>query len=133
MDLTNEFPRSPYDMLAGLVMLPRTFDKCKATVDGTNGEYHYGCPMDEKLLKFLDISVEDFKAKVEELETEAKVEEWISEMKSKEEKTEFNNMMRHSDGEDEDSKKWLEENKKELGKESTFTFFDNLDADEKRF
>ena len=68
-----------------------------------------------------------------ELETEAKVEEWISEMKSKEEKTEFNNMMRHSDGEDEDSKKWLEENKKELGKESTFTFFDNLDADEKRF
>ena len=27
MDLANRFPRSPYDMNAGLIMLPRTADK----------------------------------------------------------------------------------------------------------
>ena len=30
MDLTRAFPRSPYDMLAGMVMLGRTTDKARA-------------------------------------------------------------------------------------------------------
>jgi hypothetical protein len=134
MDLTKDFPRSPYDMMGGMVMVPRTFDKCKATIEGTNGEYHYGCPMDEKVFGFLGVSVEEFKKKVEELGDEDKFEEWVGELKPKEEKYEFNNKMRHDDGSDNEEKKnWLEEQKKALGKEASFTFFDNLDADEKRF
>jgi len=52
MDLTKDFPRSPYDMMAGIVMLPRTIDKCKATIEGKSGEYHYGCPLDVPVLAF---------------------------------------------------------------------------------
>ena len=39
MDLTRAFPRSPYDMVAGLVMLPRTADKVRALQQGLLGEY----------------------------------------------------------------------------------------------
>lgn len=134
MDLTNEFPRSPYDMLAGMVMLPRTLDKCKAFIADTLGEYHYGCPLDQGLFDFLGISKDDFAEKVKELETDEKIAEWAESFnKSQEEKTEFNNKMRHSKPDDEDGKKWIESEKEKLGRDDYFSYFDNIDADEKRF
>ena len=45
----------------------------------------------------------------------------------------FNNKMRHLKPDDEGSKKWLESEKKKLGRDDYFSYFDNLDADEKRF
>jgi len=134
MDLTNNFPRSAYDMNAGLVMLPRTTDKCKAHLAETLGEYHYDCPLDKRLFTFLGVDAETFSNKVKELETDEKIAEWINSefSKSQEEKNDFNNKARHAAPEDEESKKWLDEEKKRLGKDY-FTYFDNLDADEKRF
>ncbi len=136
MDLTNNFPRSPFDMNAGLVMLPRTTDKAIASNEETLGEYHYNCPMDQRLLTFLGVDHEAFAAKVKELENDdEKIAEWINSefSKSLEEKTEFNNKMRHGAPEDDDSKKWLDGEKEKLGRDDYFTFFDHLDADEKRF
>ena len=34
---------------------------------------------------------------------------------------------------DEDSRKWMESEKKKLGRKDYFSYFDNIDADEKRF
>ena len=136
MDLTNSFPRSPYDMNAGMVMLPRTTDKAIASNEGTLGEYHYNCPMDQKLSDFLGTDEKVFADMVKEFNGDDKeIAEWIETefQKTQEEKEEFNNKMRHDVPEDEESKKWLEEQKKSLGKEDSFTFFDNIDADEKRF
>ena len=136
MDLTKQFPRSPYDMIAGIVMMPRTLDKCKAYNAGTLGEYHYNCPLDKVLFQFLDVTSNEFAEVVEELENDEKIEEWIRERledKSQKEKDQFNNELRHSIPEDLDKKKWIESEKKRLRKNNYFSFFDNIDADEGRF
>ena len=72
MDLTKQFPRSPYDTIAGIVMMPRTLDKCKAYNAGTLGEYHYNCPLDKALFEFLKIDSETFAKKVKELKDDEK-------------------------------------------------------------
>jgi|SRR3989344_3073962 len=136
MDLTKEFPRSPYDMMAGIVMLPRTLDKCKAYLANTLGEYHYNCPLDEGLFEFLGVGSEEFAKKVKESGSDEKIEKWARDKlkdKSQEEKDQFNNRMRHSIPEDEESQEWLESEKKRIGKDNYFSYFDNIDADEGRF
>jgi len=135
MDLKNNFPRSPYDMNAGLVILPRTTDKAIASNENTLGEYHYNCPLDQKLFTFLGADSETFAAKVKEFENDdEKIAEWVNSefSKSQEEKNEFNNKARHAAPDDEESKKWIDSERERLGKDY-FTYFDNLDADEKRF
>ena len=52
-NLTQRPPRSPRARLGGLVLLPRMLDKGRATIAGTNGEYHYNCPLDQHLINFL--------------------------------------------------------------------------------
>lgn len=134
MDLTKEFPRSPFDMLAGMVMLPRTIDKGKAFIANMLGEYHYNCPLDQELFNFIGTNKEEFIETIKELETDEKLAEWVESFnKTQEEKTQFNNKMRHSQPSDEDSKKWMESEKQKLGREDYFSYFDNIDADEKRF
>ena len=61
--------------------------------------------------------------------------EYPLEQKTREEKGDFNNAARHWAPEDEEGKQWIEDEKKRLEKleYSYYTFFDNLDADEKRF
>ncbi len=45
-DLTKQAPHSPRERLAGFVIAMRTTDKCRASVTGKLGEYHYDCPLD---------------------------------------------------------------------------------------
>jgi hypothetical protein len=33
--------------LGGFALLPRMLDKCRATIAGKQGEYHYNCPNDQ--------------------------------------------------------------------------------------
>lgn len=42
--------------LGGYVHLARMIDKCRAVLAGTQGEYIYPCPLDERLLDFAGIS-----------------------------------------------------------------------------
>ena len=50
MDLRTTFPRSMKTRLGGYVHLARMIDKCRAVLAGTEGEYIYPCPMDDRLL-----------------------------------------------------------------------------------
>ncbi|HEY8297197.1 MAG TPA: DUF5069 domain-containing protein [Candidatus Baltobacteraceae bacterium] len=60
MDLTKEYPRSVHDTWHGIVQLGRTYDKAVALAHGNIGEYHYNCPMDQKVFAFLGIDHEEF-------------------------------------------------------------------------
>ena len=60
MDLTKEYPRSPHERLAGVVMLARTTDKAKAKLADKLGEYNYDCPLDNQLFDFLGANGEQF-------------------------------------------------------------------------
>lgn len=63
-NLTQHPPRSARVKLGGYVVLPRMIDKCRATLAGLNGEYHYNCPLDQGFLAFVGIDAEAFKAEV---------------------------------------------------------------------
>jgi hypothetical protein len=51
-DLTRHPPRSPRCRLGGFVHLPRLLDKARAVIAGTNGDFHYHCPMDQRFFAF---------------------------------------------------------------------------------
>jgi hypothetical protein len=76
-DLTQFPPRSPRVRLGGLVILARCLDKCRATIAGKHGEYHYACPMDMRLLEFLGIDADKLKAEVASGKGDGEVVEWI--------------------------------------------------------
>ena len=76
-DLTKDFPRSPREMLAGYVIVARTLDKCRATLAGTAGEYHFDCRLDNFFFGFAEISGDDFKDFVATGAPDEEVAKWI--------------------------------------------------------
>lgn len=77
LDLTKEFPRSPRATLGGYVLAARAVDKCRASLAGTVGEYHYDCPLDNIFLGFAGIKGDDLKAFVATGASDDEVGEWI--------------------------------------------------------
>jgi len=79
MDLRKDFPRSMRHRLAGYAHLARMIDKCRAVLAGTEGEYIYPCPMDDRLLEFAGITSEQFTAAVKANLTDEGVVTWFEE------------------------------------------------------
>ncbi|MCB1098166.1 MAG: DUF5069 domain-containing protein [Verrucomicrobiae bacterium] len=97
LDLTTEYPRSPRELLGGYVVAARMLDKCRAVIAGTNGEYHFDCPLDNTLLSFAEISADDFRAIVETGADDAAVGDWLranARARSPQDIVQWNNDMR---------------------------------------
>jgi hypothetical protein len=77
-NLTKTPPRSPRVRLGGYAALPRLLDKGRATIAGKNGEYHYNCPMDQRLLSFLGIDAAALKKQLAAGKGDAEILQWIS-------------------------------------------------------
>lgn len=77
-DLTKDFPRGPREMIAGYVLAARCLDKCRAEINGSNGEYHFNCPLDNIFLGFAEINAEKLKNFVATGATDAEVADWIT-------------------------------------------------------
>ena len=78
-DLTRQPPHSPRERLGDFVIARRTVDKCRATINGTPGEYHYDCPLDNMLFSFKGINGEQFKQAVQAAKNYEDVEVWLEE------------------------------------------------------
>lgn len=76
MDLRTRPPRSVRERMAGYVHLARMLDKCRAVLAGTQGDYIYPCPMDQRLLEFAGISAEQFTEAVRQRPDE-EVAQWF--------------------------------------------------------
>jgi len=76
-DLTKQAPHSPRERLAGFVIATRAVDKCRASVAGKLGEYHYDCPVDNMLFSFKGITADQFKATVQASKNYEEVGEWL--------------------------------------------------------
>jgi hypothetical protein len=76
-DLTKHAPHSPRQRLAGFAIANRTIDKCRASLAGTLGEYHYDCPLDKSLFEFKGITGEQFKAAVQAATHYEEVGAWL--------------------------------------------------------
>jgi hypothetical protein len=77
MDLRTGFPRSMRVKMAGYVHLARMIDKCRAVLAGTEGEYIYPCPMDDRLMEFAGITADQFTATVKANPTDDGVAQWF--------------------------------------------------------
>jgi hypothetical protein len=76
-DLAKEAPHSPRERIAGFVIASRAVDKCRASLAGTPGEYHYDCPLDNMLFSFKGISGEQFKTAVQAAKNYEDVGAWL--------------------------------------------------------
>ena len=52
-------------------------DKCRAVLAGTEGEYIYPCPMDERLLEFAGLTAQQFTEAVKSSHTDDSVAQWF--------------------------------------------------------
>jgi len=75
-DLTREVPRSPREHIGGVAHLPRMLDKARARAGGRLGEYIYPCPLDRRVLAFLELEAEDFAEAAARL-SDAEMEGWV--------------------------------------------------------
>ena len=76
-DLTKQAPRSARVRLGGYAILPRMLDKGRAELAGKNGEYHYACPMDMRLLDFLGLDPAPLKEQLATGKGDGKILAWI--------------------------------------------------------
>jgi hypothetical protein len=58
--------------------LPRMLDKARATLAGTNGEYHYDCPLDQHIINFLGIDPAALSAQVATGQGDGEILSWIT-------------------------------------------------------
>jgi hypothetical protein len=77
-DLTQRPPRSGRVRLGGYALLPRMLDKCRATIAGKNGEYHFDCPLDQHILNFLGLDPGALKAEVAKGRSDGEILDWIN-------------------------------------------------------
>lgn len=77
-DLTKTAPHSPRARNAGFVIANRATDKCRASLAGTIGDYHYDCPLDNMLFSFKGITGEQFKVAVQAAATYEDVGAWLN-------------------------------------------------------
>ena len=91
MNLKEKYPRSPREKLIGLVHIPRMIDKANAKRDRVLGEYVFPCPMDKIMLKFLDLSDQEFTDKIYN-KKEPEIAKWVSEIITSKQETDIDSI-----------------------------------------
>src|SRR5438477_6361883 len=76
-DLTQRPPRSLRVRLGGYATLPRMLDKGRAEIADKSGEYHFNCPLDQRILEFLGIDAEALRAELATGKGDGEILEWI--------------------------------------------------------
>jgi len=76
-DLTKRPPRSTRTRLGGYILLPRMIDKGRAEIAGKSGEYHFNCPLDQRILAFLGIEADALKTELAKGKGDGEILEWI--------------------------------------------------------
>lgn len=77
-NLTRHPPRSPRTRLGGFVHLPRLIDKARAVIAGTNGDFHYNCPMDQRFWAYTGINSDAFFAEVKAGKSDSELLAYVS-------------------------------------------------------
>lgn len=76
-DLTKHAPRSGRVRLGGYALLPRMLDKGRASIAGTNGDYHYDCPLDQQFISFVGIDATKLREQLALGLGDGEILEWI--------------------------------------------------------
>jgi len=76
-DLSKEPPRSPFQRIHDYVILARTIDKCRASLNNTLGDFHFNCPLDNLLFSFKGITGEEFRDYVKTGASDEEIVQWL--------------------------------------------------------
>jgi hypothetical protein len=76
-NLTQEPPRSPCIRLGGYLLAARMIDKARAHLNGTLGEYHFNCTLDNILFKFKGITAEEVQMLLASGVSDEQLVEWM--------------------------------------------------------
>jgi hypothetical protein len=76
-DLTKQAPHSPRERIKGYVIVARAVDKCRASLTGKLGEYHYDCPLDNVLFSFKGVTAKQFTRAVTTVSDYEKIIDWL--------------------------------------------------------
>ncbi len=79
IDLTTGVPRSPYERMLNMVFLPRTIDKARAELAGTEGEYLFRYGQSAPGLDLLGITPEQLFEALRENPSDEDIRAWIAE------------------------------------------------------
>jgi hypothetical protein len=136
IDLTQRPPRSPRIRLGGFVILPRMLDKCRATLAGKQGEYHYDCPTDQHFLTFAGIDAKALKKFVATGASDGEVLAWVQ-AKARNKRTpadidSWSSFMERRAPMELDGREWFHGEHKKLApkREDIQSWFDLLDLDD---
>jgi len=77
-DLRVREPRSGYESLGGEAGAARMLDKCRATLAGMNGDYQFGCSLDQHFFNETGIDQNAFREFVATGATDEDVAAWIA-------------------------------------------------------
>src|SRR6185295_18004853 len=77
-DLSKEPPRSPRVRIANYALLARMADKGRATLAGTNGEYHFDCPLDNMLFGFKGVTGHEVLPLLQSGEDDEAIAKWLN-------------------------------------------------------
>jgi len=136
MDLRSHYLRSLRIQVEGYMHLGRMIDKCQAVLAGTQGDYVYPCPLDQRLLQFAGISSDDFSRAVQG-KTDQEVAEWFRAAAiphSQSEVEAWNDMMVTAEPDTDEKRAYFKKTRDAIDADRTdiTTWADLLDLDENR-
>lgn len=135
-DLRQEPPRSPRERIHGYSILARMADKGRAVLNGTAGEYHFNCPVDNLLFGFKGVDGEQVRQLLASGASDEEVANWLDAhgaRKSKGEIAAWADAVESSRPYDDPAKQeWFVEECRRLGLDPKLTtLFDYLETDDR--
>jgi hypothetical protein len=135
-DLTQEPARSPRIRIGGYVLLARMADKGRAVINGTAGEYHFDCPVDNMLFGFKGVKGSEVKPLLASGASDDEIAAWLDTHGTPKTAAEItawgDSIVATSPYHDPAKKEWFTGECVRLGlNPETATFCDFLDADDR--
>jgi hypothetical protein len=134
-NLTKEPPRSPRNRLGDYALMARMIDKGRADLEGTVGEYHYACPLDQMLFEFKGVKADEVKKLLASGADDEQVVSWFdahgTARSSEEIKTWSGGVEGYRPSDDPEKSEWFSGECAKLGlKPENSTLVDYLEADD---
>lgn len=135
-DLSKEAARSPRIRVGGYAILARMADKGRASLNGTAGEYHFDCPVDNILFGFKGVKGVNVRPVLESGASDEQIAAWLdthgAPKTSAEVKAWSDSVEAQRPYENPEHKDWFASECSRLGlKPETTTLFDYLEADDR--
>jgi hypothetical protein len=136
-DLTREAPRSPRQKLGHYVIMARMIDKGRAKINGTNGEYHFDCPLDNMLFSFKGVKGEDVRQVLASGASDDEIVAWFNQHGTPKTEAEIKAWSAGTEAsrpyDQPDKREWFTGECKKVGIDPVrSTLFDYLETDDKK-